>query len=98
MPTPVPDIAFDEVGLLDQGGNYAFDPKELSFEAGQTVNFALTANSEFHTFTASALNLDAAVNAGETVRFSFTFEAPGTYDLICIPHEALGMVGTIIVQ
>ena len=38
------------------------------------------------------------VEAGDTESLTFTFDEPGTYDLICIPHESLGMVGKIIVQ
>ena len=36
--------------------------------------------------------------AGETDKLVFTFDEPGTYDFICLPHESLGMVGQIIVQ
>ena len=38
------------------------------------------------------------VDAGETEEITFTFSEAGTYELICIPHESLGMVGKIIVQ
>lgn len=33
---------------------------------------------------------------GET--YEHTFEQPGEYDYFCIPHEAAGMVGTVIVE
>jgi plastocyanin len=33
---------------------------------------------------------------GET--FSVTFSEPGTYEYFCIPHEQVGMTGTIIVE
>ncbi len=36
------------------------------------------------------------INAGQ--EYSRTFDVPGTYKYFCIPHEAAGMVGTIIVQ
>jgi plastocyanin len=35
------------------------------------------------------------VQAGET--YSHTFEVPGEYGYYCIPHEAAGMKGTIVV-
>lgn len=38
---------------------------------------------------------DLLTDEGETV--SHTFETPGVYDYYCTPHEALGMVGTVIV-
>ncbi len=31
-------------------------------------------------------------------RFEHTFEIPGTYDYICIPHVASDMVGTVVVE
>ena len=71
---------------------------DLSFNAGETVNFSFESESQLPTFTVDDLDIDVSVDGGETVGFSFTFDKPGTYDLICIPHEALGMVGTITVQ
>ena len=86
------------VSLADRGGEYRFDPPELTFSAGDTVQLTLTADTEFHTFTVDALDIDCSVNPGETVTFSFTFDNPGTFPLICIPHEGQGMKGTITVN
>ncbi|QIB73750.1 halocyanin [Halogeometricum borinquense] len=36
------------------------------------------------------------IDSGQS--FSHTFEVPGEYQYLCIPHEAQGMVGTIIVE
>jgi plastocyanin len=30
--------------------------------------------------------------------FEVTFEEPGTYEYFCIPHEASGMTGTVVVE
>ena len=79
-------------------GQYAFDPAELAFNVGDTVNFTLTSEAEGHTFTLDDLGFDVSVGAGETLRCSFTFDKPGTFPLICIPHELQGMVGTITVN
>ena len=88
------------VNLEDPGrsGQYQFSPNEFTFGVGEIVNFTFTAETEFHTFTVDGLCVDEALNAGETALFSFTFEEAGTFRLICIPHESLGMVGTIVVQ
>ena len=85
---------------LDGGGRgpFAFGPAELSFAVGETVEFTFIGESQFHTFTVDELGIDEAVEGGETVTFSFTFDQPGTYSLICVPHLALGMVGTTTVQ
>jgi len=45
-----------------------------------------------------SLGIDVEVDAGTTEEITFTFSEAGTFDLICIPHESLGMVGKIIVQ
>lgn len=36
-----------------------------------------------------------AIDPGET--YEHTFETPGEYQYYCIPHEAAGMVGTVVV-
>lgn len=89
-----------EVILADPGGSgaYEFIPEDLTFSVGETVTFALIAESEFHTFTVDDLGIDEAVDGGATSSLTFTFDTAGTYDLICVPHEALGMVGTITVS
>lgn len=100
-PAPAPSTAgMFAVGLQDPGGSgsYVFDPADLSFSVGETVTFALTSENEFHTFTVDDLDIDEGVESGETVELSFTFDTAGTYELICVPHQSLGMVGTITVQ
>jgi plastocyanin len=58
----------------------------------------MTAETEFHTFTVDDLDIDEAVSSGDTVEFTVTFDKAGEFHLFCIPHEALGMEGTIKVQ
>ena len=67
-------------------------------KAGESVSYTLKGETEFHTFTIAAFGIDEPVGAGETVTGCFTFSEPGEYELICVPHEALGMVGTIVVE
>lgn len=95
-----PEGAEREVRLHDPGGSgkYQFDPAKMTFKVGETVNFKLVAETEFHTFTADDLKIDQSVDAGQTVEFSHTFDKAGTFKLYCIPHESLGMVGEITVQ
>ena len=102
-PKPPPSgecVTSVEVTNKDVGGSgvYEFDPSELTFCAGDTVEFTVIAETEFHTFTVDELGIDEVLDAGETITFSFTFEDPGEYRLYCIPHGALGMEGTIRVQ
>lgn len=99
-PTPnIPEGAIQVINR-DQGGSgeYAFDPADHKFSVGQEVTFAISAQTEFHTFTVDDLGIDLSVNAGETDIFTYTFDKAGTYKLYCIPHQALGMVGEIVVE
>ena len=86
-------------------------PEEVTVRAGQTVVWTNT-SSMFHTVTADPVLAKDRSHAqlpegagpfdsgniapGEA--FRHTFEVPGTYVYFCIPHEAVGMVGRIIVQ
>lgn len=92
--TPVP------VSLQDPGGSgsYMFGPSDFTFSAGECISFALNAETEFHTFTIEGLGIDVSIDAGSPETLTFSFDTPGEYDLICIPHESLGMVGTVTVR
>ena len=89
-----------DVGLLDIGGSgeYAYSPADMTFSVGETVTFTMTAETEFHTFEVDDLDIYWEVEAGDTVTRSFTFDKAGTYELICTPHNAQGMVGTITIN
>ncbi len=86
--------------LVDNGGAgpFAFDPIDLTFSQGEIVNFTFQAEAAFHTFTVNDLDINVEVNAGETGGLDFVFDTPGVYELVCIPHEVQGMVGTITVN
>ena len=88
------------VSMADCAGSdgCAFAPSDFTFETGETVRFRLTAESEFHTFTIPDLGVDEMVNARETRFLDVTFDRPGEYALICVPHETLGMKGAIAVR
>ena len=100
MPTPVPPPPSLTVDLKDAGGPgpFSFEPADFSFTVGDTVDFTFISETQFHTFTVDDLGIDVPIDGGATVNFEYTFDKPGTYELICIPHQALGMVGTITVQ
>jgi plastocyanin len=89
----------------------AFSPKEVRIKAGQTVRWINT-TTQVHTVTtdpALAANpVNAAVPAGALPFHSGNIESgasytmklvvPGTYKYFCKPHEAMGHVGTVIVE
>ena len=76
----------------------AFSPSNFEFRTGETVRFQLVAESEFHTFTINELGVNEMINARQTRYLDVTFDRPGEYALICVPHESLGMKGAIAVR
>lgn len=87
-----------------------FEPQTITVSQGTTVTWRNTSGVA-HTVTddpskaanAADAQLPSGVqpwdsgnlNAGQT--YTHTFDAPGTYKYFCQPHEAAGMVGTVIV-
>ena len=95
----VPDTRI-VVAMLDNGGvgPFEYDPVDLTFNTGAIVDITLTSEAAFHTFTVLDLDINVEVNAEESGGIVYQFDQPGVYEIICVPHEALGMVGTITVQ
>lgn len=84
--------------------NYRFEPgtnQPIQIQAGQTVRFNLSSPDVYHTFTikrsedASERLFSLDVYPGDPVSGVWTPSEAGSYYLFCIPHEGLGMVGTI---
>ena len=97
---PDPEGKEFKVQLQDESGSgsYVFSPSQFSFKVGESINFVLNSETEFHTFTIDKLDIDAAVDVGETVSFNVKFDRAGVFDLVCIPHQTQGMVSTITVS
>ena len=95
----IPDGAVTVINRDQSGsGEYRFDPSELTFKVGEEVTFALVAQTELHSFTVDELGVNVFIAPGTTELFTFEFAKAGTYNLICIPHESLGMTGQIVVE
>ena len=91
------------------GSRVWFDPIGLYVQPGSTVRWI--ARENVHTATAYHPNNDrhslripegaAAWDSGFLVKpgaiFDVTLTIPGVYDYYCMPHEAAGMVGRIVV-
>ena len=97
--TPCPtDVHLLGRDLSSSSGVYSFFPGDITVCAGDTVTFTFTSETQFHTLTVEALGIDVNVSAGTSQRFAYTFDRTGAFELICIPHQALGMTGTITVK
>ena len=100
-----------EVGaVVDMTPQVTFSPARVEIRAGQAVRWRNT-SSFSHTATADpALARDAANvrlpsgaatfdsgDIGGGQEYTHTFTVAGEYKYFCIPHEQIGMVGTVVV-
>ena len=89
----------------------AYEPATLTINAGETVEWK-NDSLLIHTVTADPKLAKAAdsvslppgakpFNSGDILpggSFHYTFTKPGTYRYFCIPHEMMGMIGTVVVN
>jgi plastocyanin len=77
----------------------SFSPANLTVPPGTTVIW-VNAGGAGHTVTPQGHNawqrVETTATAGEVLRV--TFGNAGTYNYICEPHAATGMVGSVVVQ
>jgi plastocyanin len=94
-----------------RGEHVSFDPIGVRIKPGQAVRWLMASPGNPHTTTSyhpknanRSLRIPEAaapwdsgflVNAGDTFEVTLTVE--GVYDYFCLPHEAAGMVGRIVV-
>jgi len=86
-----------EVGVDNGGQPYGFGPPAVRIDPGATVVWEWTGDGGSHNVVAEDGSFESELvgEAGHT--FSHTFEEEGVYKYVCIPHEALGMKGAIVV-
>jgi len=87
-----------------------YTPDTVRVQVGETVRWK-NSSDVMHTVTADPAEAfkDASVmlpdgaetfnsgNLSPSATFEHTFEVAGTYRYFCMPHEAVGMYGTVIV-
>ena len=77
--------------------DFAFDPSEVTLEAGREVTLVLTNEDDVeHNITVEDLDVDEDADGGETGQATVTPDA-GTYDFHCEYHPNQ-MTGTITVE
>jgi plastocyanin len=99
VPTASANLVEDNTTIITvDSTNLRFSPSDVTIEEGQTVRFFWSGQALPH----NAVEQNGVFDSGEPERnvdYSFTFERGmnGTYEFVCEPHAALGMVGTITV-
>jgi plastocyanin len=96
------------------GGANVFEPERVTVSAGDTVGWcfesaghnvsAVPEHSDRASIPDGAEPFASyeggakfrTVGTGET--YAHTFETPGEYTYVCVPHATQGMVGTVVVE
>jgi plastocyanin len=88
----VPDTKIVTVQMQD----YGFQPAKITIEAGTTVEW-VNVGKHVHTVTDDNARWDSGdITTGK--KFSHRFDEKGTFKYVCVPHEEIGMTGTVVVK
>jgi plastocyanin len=90
------------------GASGEFQPKTLNVKKGDVIRWVMADGVVMHnvSFTQADSNPGGftppadspfLTQAGQTYELKIDF-APGTYNYVCVPHEMMGMVGSITVS
>ena len=75
-----------------------FDQANITVEPGTTVTWVQSGNNPHTTTSYDGLWDSGIIEGGSGGTFSYTFDEPGKYDYFCIPHESMGMIGSVTVS
>ena len=83
------------------GGNFAFSPKMMTVNKGDTVKIIFKNTEGFHDFVLDEFNVKSKKDQGpfeDTI--TFVADKTGTFEYYCSvgTHRQMGMVGTLIVK
>lgn len=98
-----------EVSMVSTNGGAAgeFQPKTITVKKGDVVRWTMADGVVMHDVSFTQADSNPAgftppadspflTQQGQTYELKIDF-APGTYNYVCIPHEMMGMTGTITV-
>ena len=92
-------VVQEEVVVTVDSTNFRFSPSTVTVTEGDTVEGFWSGELLGHNAVAEDGLFDSGDPATE-VDYSFTFEVGtnGTHTYVCEPHEAMGMIGTVVVE
>ncbi len=96
------------VRMVTENGEFHFEPHVVRVEPGDTVRWVLASGrhsaTAYHPSNGKPLRVpegaeawDSGVLSDSGATFEKTFDVEGVSDYFCIPHEGVGMVGTVVV-
>jgi plastocyanin len=71
--------------------NVSFDPEKLPADARRALAAAMPSQMQ-------PLWGPLLLNAGDSYTLSLAGVKPGRYEFFCMPHQAMGMKGTLVVR
>src|SRR5581483_7994185 len=74
------------VQMIGSSSGYSFQPSTVRIKVGQSVKFVTVSSGP------------PVTNPDDSYTITFKGAKPGTYKFYCLPHQSLGMQGTIIVE
>ena len=84
-----------EVGDPEGGSNYMFQPAAPEIDEGTTVTWEWIDDAAHSVTHVNGDDFDSDIQSDFT--FEHTFEESGTYLYHCIPHQAIGHIGALVV-
>lgn len=108
-PPPDPDPTVIRMISEDGGARVRFDPAGLALDPGDAVRWVLESGAHSTTayhpdddgrplrIPATAMPWDSGILFEPGATFEVRLTVPGVYDYCCVPHEAAGMVGRLVV-
>lgn len=89
------------VGAQGNGSFWAFSPPVVAISQGTTVVWEWNGKGGSHNVVSKDDRdpLDSGTSVTSSSKtYEYTFEDPGTYLYVCIPHRIQGMKGAVIVE
>ena len=90
-----PTAAAADIALSTE--DMEFVPATITARSGETTVFVTNQDNVLHTLTIDELGVDLQIPAKSEAKVTFNTE-PGTYEIVCVPHEGMGMTGTLEVE
>lgn len=92
-----PSLSLAQTTHVVQVIDFAFNPKDITIQAGDTVRWENAPGGASHNVIAEDLSFSSGA-AQSSFTYEFTFNTGGNYPYFCAPHQGLGMVGSVTVQ
>lgn len=94
------DMTGEDSITIDNGTNepdYGFDPAAVRIDAGTEVTWEWVSDGHTATVEDGPADFDTEIE-NEGFDYSYTFDEEGTVLYKCVPHEAIGHLGAVVVE